>query len=462
MKNDEIKTKDKEFRKLEVKHVCLQKRRHHHQFKIGNCFYIVYDPFCKYLIYKIGFTHDINFTLKAYRRIAPNTRILFLTYAEDALFIETCIKKKFEKNLTHNNHETIINIDLQEIILSVKFFVNNFNMSIEYEENDNLQKYNKIVSISNIPETLDDSQINDHNYEPEIQSKKYPAKEEIEELLDLTCFIRPELQTITRKFGHANVSKNKDKTKMKSIDLINLIKKSKQKMSEQEYFELLLNTYHERGIPTKYELNKVIFKLEKTSDDIEYIEKHLTIFNMAELQKIGTKIGIPNVSENINGNSITKIQLIDTIVNRCKNHKFDDDFVALNICTRDELRVIGKKLGMSNISRNENRKKINISELIHKILVLKKELNNDPNFQKILSDVLGLRKSKTEIFDKIISNDQTEESIQYITKNIKMFTVDELKDIGRKIGLTNVTKDEDKKKFNKEQIIEMIISKIEI
>ena len=84
---------------------------------------------------KFGITGNINERLQEYRTIVPECKILFLVYLESNKLLEDNIKIKYNKILTHQNHEYIINIDIDIFVISIKRLLKFLNIESTIENN---------------------------------------------------------------------------------------------------------------------------------------------------------------------------------------------------------------------------------------------------------------------------------------------------------------------------------------
>ena len=133
-------TLKKENIHLSKLHDNILKKRNYHKFKKGKCFYIVKDDWKEKEYLKFGITSNINDRLQDYRTIVPECKILFLVYLNDNELLENNIKSKYNKILTHQNHEYILNIESNKIILVIKKLLKF--LDIESTIENNLELYN--------------------------------------------------------------------------------------------------------------------------------------------------------------------------------------------------------------------------------------------------------------------------------------------------------------------------------
>ena len=136
--NEELK---QNYYKLEMKHKD-KKTRHH--FKIGNCFYIVRDVDCKYVVYKFGQTSNFTNRLSTLRTSSPRMIVERLVYIEKHKDFENCLKQHFRENghLRFSNHE-YVEIPLDYVNKIVDSFLVKFNCDIYDTPIEMLQHINK-------------------------------------------------------------------------------------------------------------------------------------------------------------------------------------------------------------------------------------------------------------------------------------------------------------------------------
>lgn len=122
---------EQDYYTLEVKHERLKHKKPRHQFDRGNCFYIVRDLDCKYMVYKFGQTDDFTKRLSTLRTSCPRMTVERLIYIENHIEFENLVKQCFKDNghLKFQNHEFV------EIPLDyVNKVVDKFLIDYEYGE----------------------------------------------------------------------------------------------------------------------------------------------------------------------------------------------------------------------------------------------------------------------------------------------------------------------------------------
>ena len=141
---EEEKEKSQE---AENKFKMLLYKRSYHKFKKGPVFYIISDLDASTKKYKVGIDHiDINIRLQQHRTSIPSLRLDFLVYTDKNSIIEQGMLTKFDgcrKN--HLNHEWIMEVDLDDLVTSVKFIISYFHLNATYE--NDIESYNKDIDL---------------------------------------------------------------------------------------------------------------------------------------------------------------------------------------------------------------------------------------------------------------------------------------------------------------------------
>ena len=140
----ENEEKNKDYKLLSNKHNQMLKKRQYHKLKKGDCVYIVRDPDCRVLRYKVGKAGDINTRLQQYRTSIPCVKLEFLVYLEkdNTKLLESIILTFYKQKLMpHSNHEWIHNVSLGEIIIQI-FETINRALNVEYTVSDEIGLYN--------------------------------------------------------------------------------------------------------------------------------------------------------------------------------------------------------------------------------------------------------------------------------------------------------------------------------
>ena len=131
----------------ENKFKMLLYKRSYHKFKKGPVFYIISDLDASTKKYKVGIDHiDINIRLQQHRTSIPSLRLDFLVYTDKNSIIEQGMLTKFDgcrKN--HLNHEWIMEVELDDLVTSVKFIINYFHLNATYE--NDIESYNKDIDL---------------------------------------------------------------------------------------------------------------------------------------------------------------------------------------------------------------------------------------------------------------------------------------------------------------------------
>jgi hypothetical protein len=144
-KKREIEVKDKIIKTLESKHNKLLQKRSYHKFKTGPAFYIISDGDSKSIKYKPGIDDfDINVRLAQHRSTTPSIKLEFLIYTDKNGLIEKAMLEKYRAQRDFQNHEWIFDIDVSQIISSVRTLIDF--LVIEHTEEGNLVEYNSQIS----------------------------------------------------------------------------------------------------------------------------------------------------------------------------------------------------------------------------------------------------------------------------------------------------------------------------
>ena len=141
---EEEKEKSQE---AENKFKMLLYKRSYHKFKKGPVFYIISDLDASTKKYKVGIDHiDINIRLQQHRTSIPSLRLDFLVYTDKNSIIEQGMLTKFDAcRKNYLNHEWIMEVDLDDLVTSVKFIINYFHLNATYE--NDIESYNKDIEL---------------------------------------------------------------------------------------------------------------------------------------------------------------------------------------------------------------------------------------------------------------------------------------------------------------------------
>ena len=141
----EILSKNKEIKMLEIKHIKLLKKRNYHKFKQGPVFYIISDSDGKSMKYKVGIDLvDVNVRLQQHRSTTPAIKLEYLLYTHKAPLIEEAMLELYKENKKfYLNHEWIYDIDIKHIIGNVDTFIKF--LGIDYTIDENTEEYNKHI-----------------------------------------------------------------------------------------------------------------------------------------------------------------------------------------------------------------------------------------------------------------------------------------------------------------------------
>lgn len=121
----------KKYYKLEVRYEKLKEKKIRHQFKVGNCFYIVRDVENKNNVYKFGQTSNFTNRLTTLRTSSPRMIVERLIYIEKYKEFEDCVKQYFRDNghLRFSNRE-YVEIPLEYVNKIVDSFLEKFECDI--------------------------------------------------------------------------------------------------------------------------------------------------------------------------------------------------------------------------------------------------------------------------------------------------------------------------------------------
>ena len=131
----------------ENKFKMLLYKRSYHKFKKGPVFYIISDLDASTKKYKVGIDHvDINIRLQQHRTSIPSLRLDFLVYTDKNSIIEQGMLTKFDAcRKNHLNHEWIMEVELDDLVTSVKFIISYFHLNATYE--NDIESYNKDIEL---------------------------------------------------------------------------------------------------------------------------------------------------------------------------------------------------------------------------------------------------------------------------------------------------------------------------
>ena len=141
---EEEKEKSQE---AENKFKMLLYKRSYHKFKKGPVFYIISDLDASTKKYKVGIDHvDINIRLQQHRTSIPSLHLDFLVYTDKNSIIEQGMLTKFDAcRKNYLNHEWIMEVELDDLVTSVKFIISYFHLNATYE--NDIESYNKDIKL---------------------------------------------------------------------------------------------------------------------------------------------------------------------------------------------------------------------------------------------------------------------------------------------------------------------------
>jgi hypothetical protein len=160
-KDKELEQKNKEYKKLEVNHNNLLKRRPRQTFDYGNVIYIIsheaftshynthYFKFGKSTQNKEESTPCFMQRLSTYNTGAPvNYKVHYLLYVDNNILIEESLKEKYKNQLDPSNKEWVKTIVLKDIVIFIRNLcnildANNKEIILDSELEDELNKEEK-------------------------------------------------------------------------------------------------------------------------------------------------------------------------------------------------------------------------------------------------------------------------------------------------------------------------------
>ena len=135
--------KKKEIEILEKKHTKILYKRQHHKFHKGPAFYIVKISENEF---KLGFEGiDIDERFRTYRTLVPHIKIYYIVYSEKAHLIEQSMLTRFNSKKLENNHEVVIDAELQQLTNDVETLMSFLNIEKTIVRQEELEKYNETV-----------------------------------------------------------------------------------------------------------------------------------------------------------------------------------------------------------------------------------------------------------------------------------------------------------------------------
>jgi hypothetical protein len=142
--NQQLENKNEKIKYLENAHDKLLKKRSYYKFKEGPVFYIISDNDSKSLKCKPGMDgEDINVRLQQHRSTTPAIKLEYLIYTDKCVLIENTILEKYSTRRKFLNHEWVFDVEIEEVIASVKTLLNF--LGVDYTEETNLEKYNSQI-----------------------------------------------------------------------------------------------------------------------------------------------------------------------------------------------------------------------------------------------------------------------------------------------------------------------------
>jgi hypothetical protein len=146
IQEEEHKELDAKTRRLYINHQSYLRRKEMYKLNQGTCIYLAslcgLDTRRKDVFeIKVGNTGDVNQRMSDFRTANPYIKLLFVLYTDSHIILEAAIKKKFEEQLTFNNHEFISN-DFETIKLATIQIADILNLKYTIENEENIFKFN--------------------------------------------------------------------------------------------------------------------------------------------------------------------------------------------------------------------------------------------------------------------------------------------------------------------------------
>lgn len=155
LQNDYNLLKD-DHKSLTAKHSSLLRRRNCYKFEEGQSFYIVEK---ENNTYKIGITKDINERLGHYRTLEGQSKLRHLVFCENSDLIERMLLSRFAAYREQNNHEVLVDIDLNQIIHAVNVVLDFGKFPSHTVSQEQLDKYNTSIDREEAENQTDDKPI---------------------------------------------------------------------------------------------------------------------------------------------------------------------------------------------------------------------------------------------------------------------------------------------------------------
>jgi hypothetical protein len=126
--------------KIKKKYNALLKKREYQKYPKRSCFYVWKDPSPNYLRHKLGRTKNLNRRFEEERTSLPDFKLVMLVYIEEAKLLETMMLCHFKDKLLESNHEVVVGVSSEEIIVATQRFLNFSRW--EYKIEPNISEYN--------------------------------------------------------------------------------------------------------------------------------------------------------------------------------------------------------------------------------------------------------------------------------------------------------------------------------
>jgi hypothetical protein len=260
LRNEKLMLETK-YNQLVINHEKIKTKKTQHKFKNGNCFYLVRNISEADEKYKFGITNNITNRIRTYRTISPLLYIHRIIYLKEHLTLEKYVKIAFNvaKN-DLNNHEFIIDTDIDIINQKVDYLLKLFD-NVEEIDQDELKQINKKIL---------NGMVNFENGQ-----EKHKTSEKVKELYKKVN----KLENIIQE--KVNESKNNVEKQVQVEKTINLEYNQKNNVEKQVQVEKTINLnykYNQKQFtiseldgttPVEHKITKHDFeKLDKYVDDL--------------------------------------------------------------------------------------------------------------------------------------------------------------------------------------------------
>jgi hypothetical protein len=357
--------RDEKFKILHKYNSKLQKHRFFKFKKIGPCFYVIIQgleyadgvirikigicgcpkkkmahcPHCEKELNDNKQSDSFDGRLQNHRTLWPQLQVKFAVYTDDAELLERCIKRVYKKQINPGGHEIIENVEVEELIIEVKKYLDMFNMynkdaeDLEYIIEENLEEYNKI-SMTNMKNRLD-------NIDVDVKEIKYEVNENKENIRAIKY----------------EVKENKDNNDDDVKEMRNEISMMKDEMDENKkeiikYREYIENLEQYKGV----ELKDILKKLGLVQSGINDIKRsRIRSYVNNKIEKIKVKEEV----EEIKVDEVNEIKVVE--VEEIKVVKVEE----IKVVEVEEIKVVKvEEIKVEEISQIEVLKLMPMEELL--------------------------------------------------------------------------------------------------